>query len=118
MIVAENKPMHYNGNIARRDGGINQEAPMTIHDARDALIDHLGGLDGLSDVIPNSEFGLAIRDDKVDPITDAFMELLGDLIATIIDAGSEREAVEENDALRDHIRDELRGWSETGVDNA
>lgn len=78
-------------------------------DATKALILDLGGLDSLADQV--SDTGCySIRLDKVDHITDGVMRLIGDLVATLIDAGSEREAVEENETMRDAIRDELMGW--------
>lgn len=49
--------------------------------------------------------------DKVDKLTDALMEFVAEVVVGIIDAGSERDAVLENEALRKEIRKELYGWS-------
>lgn len=73
------------------------------------IIDELGGYEALSAPLP--EVGRAIKTDQVDALTDTIMTLVADLVATLIDAGSEREAVEENDALRTAIRDEFAGWT-------
>lgn len=70
----------------------------------------LPDLDGYTAAIPDTGI-YAIISDKVDELTDMTMTLIADLIATLIDAGSEREAVLENDTLRDAIAAELKGWS-------
>lgn len=86
-----------------------------IYTIREQFIQRLGGLDALTTPIPNGVsdqyIGSAILTDKVDEIADAFVCLIADVIATLIDAGSEREAVEENDLLRTAITDELKGWT-------
>ena len=72
------------------------------------IIKELGGYDALSIDMHTHR---AIRADKVDALTDLTIQIIADLAATLIDAGSEREAVEENDALRDAIRAEYTDWS-------
>jgi hypothetical protein len=55
----------------------------------------------------------SIDANKVDDLTDSILDLIANIVASILDAGSERDAVNENDALREIIADELRGWSHT-----
>lgn len=84
-----------------------------IYTIREDFIRRLGGYEALAE--PNGDengyIGRSIRAEKVDEIADAFVCLIADTIASLIDAGSEREAVEENDSLRDAITEELKGWT-------
>lgn len=54
-----------------------------------------------------------IRNDMVDPLTDTIQILIADIIATLIDAGSEREAVMEDEELRLHIYNNIDDYSIT-----
>src|SRR5687767_8476291 len=49
--------------------------------------------------------------DKVTQLTDLLMRLVAEVVVQIIDAGSERDAVNENEELRGALRAELYGWS-------
>lgn len=52
----------------------------------------------------------SINKAALEPLTDGIMLFIADIVATLINAGSEREAVLENDTLRDAIRAELKDW--------
>lgn len=52
-----------------------------------------------------------INKDKLEQLTDVVMLEVANLVADLIGAGSERDAVLENERLRAEILDELRGWS-------
>lgn len=75
-----------------------------------AIIDENGGYDACTHEAVDGSYR-AIRKDKVDGIADSLMMICADLIASLIDAGSEREAVLESDGLRDAIVNELNEWS-------
>jgi hypothetical protein len=49
---------------------------------------------------------------NVDGITEVVMTVIAELVVGYIDAGSERDAVMENERLYNAIRDELIGWSD------
>lgn len=53
-----------------------------------------------------------INSAAVDTIANELMMLVADVVASLIDAGSEREAVLENEELRAAITKELNGWTE------
>jgi len=61
--------------------------------------------------IPNSPGGYFINPEAVEDLADVAQSVLAYMIAGIIDAGSERDAVMENESLREYIVDELKGWS-------
>lgn len=52
----------------------------------------------------------AFRADAIDDLTDVFVALLAGFITDVLDAGSEREVVLEDETLHGAIRDQLRGW--------
>lgn len=47
----------------------------------------------------------------VDTLTDELMMLTANIVATLINAGSERDAVLENETLRSAIWNELSSWT-------
>lgn len=49
---------------------------------------------------------------KLDDLVDNLQLFIADVVAAILDAGSEREAVMENEELRAALTSELRGWTE------
>jgi hypothetical protein len=51
-----------------------------------------------------SGIATSIHHSAIDQVTDELMSFIADVLATLIDAGSEREVVEENEGLRDAIR--------------
>jgi hypothetical protein len=64
--------------------------------------------------IPDSGvFG--IRSDKVDDLAGNLHLFIAEVIAQILDAGSEREAVLENFDLQTELRKELQGWTLEGA---
>jgi hypothetical protein len=77
---------------------------------------HRAWIDGVNDNAPlplsvvTDDFD-AINPAAIDYIADALMLLTAELVATLINAGSEREAVVENEELRNAIVAELTGWS-------
>jgi len=54
--------------------------------------------------------GYAINPDLMEKIADGIQEFISEVVATLIDAGSEREAVMENEKLSAVILNELKGW--------
>src|SRR5690349_23585700 len=48
-----------------------------------------------------------IRKEAVEPLTEMMMEITANVIATILDAGSERDAVMENEELFNALRSEF-----------
>ena len=54
---------------------------------------------------------LLIPHQKLDQVTEMIQEVIAEVVVTWIDAGSERDAVMENEKLRAAIREELLGWS-------
>lgn len=74
-----------------------------------AIIDANGGYEACSLPIPDSGVR-SINPNKVNYLADSVMTIVAELVASLIDAGSEREAVLENDELRDAITFELRSW--------
>lgn len=52
----------------------------------------------------------AIDPAKIDQLTDAIQDFIANVIASILDAGSERDAVNEAEELRTAIANELRSW--------
>lgn len=79
-------------------------------------------LDQIADAFLETEFGDLPREkdydgpcelidaDRVDDLTDALMRFVAEVVVCIVDAGSEREVVVENEALRGAIFEELKGW--------
>jgi hypothetical protein len=55
-----------------------------------------------------------IDPNQIDDLTANVMLFIAEVIASIIDTGSEREAVLENEVLHDAIRQELSGWTYEG----
>jgi hypothetical protein len=51
----------------------------------------------------------------IEELTIVVLALIADLVVEYIDAGSEREAVMENEQLHDAICNELLGWTEKEV---
>jgi hypothetical protein len=47
----------------------------------------------------------------VDFLADVIQDFAAELISSVIDQGSERDAVNENETLRAVLRDEVRGWA-------
>lgn len=58
------------------------------------------------------DFGIhyAISEEHAPDLADQLQDFIANVIALILDAGSERDAVNENDELRDAIVAELDGW--------
>lgn len=52
----------------------------------------------------------AINPAAIEPIAAKMLDIFAELIATIIDAGSERDAVNENADLLYELQNELAGW--------
>jgi hypothetical protein len=52
----------------------------------------------------------AINPDQINELTDAIQDFIANVISSILDAGSERDAVNENDDLHAAIWAELKGW--------
>lgn len=77
-------------------------------------------LNSITDDSPDLRLQLSIPDSgakfinsaAVDTIADAIQSLIAEVVTTLIDAGSEREAVLENEELRSAITKELKGWTE------
>lgn len=64
---------------------------------------------------PIEETGIfAIRADGVDDLADALLDFVANVIVSILNAGSERDAVNENEELLTAITKELRGWTKEG----
>lgn len=53
----------------------------------------------------------AIDKDKIDDLAGNILFFIAEVVAQILDAGSEREAVGENEDLYEEIRKELKGWT-------
>ena len=60
--------------------------------------------------VPTGVGGYFINPKAVDDLADALQAVIAEVVSTIIDAGSERDAVMENDKLSAAIAEELRGW--------
>jgi len=54
-----------------------------------------------------------IAEHEITDLADAIQDLVADIVASILDMGSERDAVLENEELNDALIAELRGWSIT-----
>lgn len=52
-----------------------------------------------------------INIETVEPLARGIQDLIANIISTLIDAGSERDAVNENEELFTTIRAELTGWT-------
>ena len=69
------------------------------------------------DALPEALFsplpggGYGIAPNYVQPLAEALQGFVADVIAQVLDAGSERDAVMENDALRVVLEVELAGWA-------
>lgn len=55
----------------------------------------------------------AINPPAIELIATTMLDIFANVIATLIDAGSERDAVNENWDLLEELRKELRGWTAT-----
>lgn len=53
----------------------------------------------------------AVDPAKIEELAELILATIAEVIATVLDAGSERDAVNENEALLDAIAEELRGWT-------
>lgn len=53
----------------------------------------------------------AINPDEVDDLAEALLDFVANVISQIIDAGSERDAVNENEELLEALTKEIRGWT-------
>jgi len=51
---------------------------------------------------------------KVDILAAGILDFIANVVANIIDAGSERDAVNENADLLEAIKAELKGWTRDG----
>jgi hypothetical protein len=61
--------------------------------------------------VPYEAIFTAIDGDRVDDLTDTLLSFIADVIASLIDAGSEREPILENDELRIAIRNQVQDFS-------
>lgn len=52
----------------------------------------------------------SIHPDAVEPIADMLQATIANVIASLLDAGSERDAVMENEELSAALCNEIRGW--------
>jgi hypothetical protein len=59
--------------------------------------------------------GTFIDENAVIKLSEDLQSFIAEVIVTIIDAGSERDAVKENASLFEAILDELRGWDDSQV---
>lgn len=86
-----------------------------VHNAQYALIDAIETVAPVPVAVPYPDMpdsGLRlINQHAVDHLTEHTMRFVAELVAALINAGSEREAVLENDQLRAAIRSELHAWS-------
>lgn len=57
------------------------------------------------------EWVRSINPEAIPMIADTVLSLFADMIAAIIDAGSERDAVNENETLLNELTKELTGWA-------
>lgn len=57
--------------------------------------------------------GSAIPDVAIEPLEEAIVWFIAEVVQLYIDAGSEREVTLENEKLREAIRDELNYWSQS-----
>jgi len=48
---------------------------------------------------------------QVDALALGILDFIANVVSAIIDAGSERDAVNENEALLEAVKAELRGWT-------
>lgn len=55
----------------------------------------------------------AINPPAIELIATTMLDIFANVISTLIDAGSERDAVNENWDLLEELRKELRGWTAT-----
>jgi hypothetical protein len=77
-------------------------------------------LNNITDQSPDLQLQLPIPDSgakfinsaAVGLLTDEIQGFIAEIVATLIDAGSEREAVLENEELRTAITKELNSWTE------
>lgn len=52
---------------------------------------------------------------KIDLLAEGFLAFIADAMAQLLDAGSERDAVLENETLLDELRKEISGWTRESV---
>jgi hypothetical protein len=55
--------------------------------------------------------GQLVPADRLDDLTELYMVAFAESIQAWIDAGSERDAVMENESLREQLHKELHSWS-------
>ena len=55
----------------------------------------------------------AINPPAIELIATTMLDIFANVIATLIDAGSERDAVNENETLLAELKKELEGWTAT-----
>lgn len=53
----------------------------------------------------------AVNPLAVEALAETALDLVANMVATIIDAGSERDAVNENETLLSELRKEFAGWT-------
>jgi hypothetical protein len=80
----------------------------TIHKAAGSVLDDMP--EDVRVGIPKTG-GYYINADHLEPLTVHLQLFIAHVIAGLIDAGSERDAVMENGVLETAIHDELKGWS-------
>jgi hypothetical protein len=56
----------------------------------------------------------AIAPTQVDELAHALLDFVANVVASVIDAGSERDAVNENEELLLALTNELKGWTVDG----
>lgn len=54
----------------------------------------------------------AINQDRVDDLARLIQDFIANVVAMLIDAGSERDAVNEAEELHEALKAELKGWSD------
>lgn len=64
-----------------------------------------------------SAVGKCINSAAVETLAEELQFLIANVVATLIDAGSERDAVMENQELTDAITKELNGWTEKEIES-
>lgn len=74
----------------------------------DAFLDHYAPDDWFRD--PKADYG-AVDSDRIPELRDALVDFIAHVVAAILNAGSERDAVNESMGLHNAIEDELKGWT-------
>jgi len=86
----------------------------TIRQAARLLTDAMS--DNVQEVHRNG--GRYIHSGWLEEITNTLQAVIAEVVATIIDAGSERDAVMENEELHKAILNELYGWTYAAEENS